>query len=52
MLGYNEKYPSGLRKVMFWPPLSKTLTLDILPGKAYPFVPRPAKSTHYPSALN
>lgn len=45
IVGYNEKYPSGLRNVILWPPLSITLAFDIFPtGEANAFVPIPAKS--------
>lgn len=39
--GYNEKYPSGLRKVTLWPPLSRTLTFDALAAKPDPFKLKP-----------
>lgn len=30
-IGYNEKYPSGLRNVILCPPLRITLTFDVFP---------------------
>lgn len=36
MVGYNEKYPSGLRNVTLSPPLSITLTFEIFAGRPNP----------------
>lgn len=45
-VGYNVKYPSGLRKETLWPPLSITLAFDNFPGRANPLTPIPAKSNN------
>lgn len=43
MIGYNEKNPSGCRKVTLWPPLSMTLMFDIFGAREYPGVLLPAR---------
>lgn len=47
--GYNEKYPSGLKKVTFWPPLSMTFTFEALADKPDPFKLKPIKEPSYKS---
>lgn len=43
MVGYNEKYSSGLRKVICWP-FSITLAFDTFTGRPNPFAATPAKT--------
>lgn len=40
-VGYNEKYPSGLRKVTCWPPFNITFALDTFTGRPNPFAATP-----------
>lgn len=41
MVGYNEKYPSGLTKVTFSPPLSMILIFEIFASRPNPVEPNP-----------
>ena len=43
MEGYNEKYPSGLRKVTCWPPFNITFAFDTFKGRPNPFAAAPMK---------
>ena len=44
IVGYNEKNPSGLKKVALCPPLRITLIFDTFPGRPNPLAPISAKT--------
>lgn len=45
MVGYNEKYPSGLRKVTCWP-FNITLAFDTFAGRPNPFAATPIEKVN------
>lgn len=46
MVGYNEKYPSGFRKVARSPPFNMTLGFVIFIGRPIPFAATPVQHIH------